>query len=369
MDDYTVIAETESYTNMVISIDLFDASNNRLGRLVQNDAAIQSGSFIINKNSALAIQPTAVKLSIGVGKVSGSTYYDLPSDLKMSVVKTAIPSVVVVDCNGGGDYKTITEAVNNAPDSVANNVTIFIKPGIYDEHIHVGGNRYLSFIGENRKNCIVRSHTGMYTDAPLWIDGNFTIENLTLQMLDDEAPSSWTPGTSQSDPATMLPGYALHIDGGASTASDSVYGYKLGVVRNCTLYSVAFPALGAGLHSNQKLIFDNCDFIRQTSAKYHNAQYQYYTNYAGAMIMHDSTHADDSLNQNLEINNCRFICNLGKSATFRFKYGTPANVKYAIIDNTFWCDETESSVVDAELNDSVLLGYSHGNNSDIFNAI
>ena len=85
------------------------------------------------------------------------------------------------------------------------------------------------------------------------------------------------------------------------------------------------------------------------------------------MIMHDSTHSGDT-NQNLEIINCRFICNLGKSATFRFKYGSPENVKYAMIDNTFWCAETSSSIVDSDIQGSVLLGYSHGNNNTDFNA-
>lgn len=387
LESFKLIVETETLTDIVFSVACFDEDKNFIANFITNNTALQTnGTWSATKNAILNSRPATKYVSFAVGKLSGSTYYDLPSDILISVEKDATPvnigtrvakletkmgigESVVVSKDGGGDYATIADAVDAiTDDSATKPYTIYIKSGIYDEHIYVGGSRYLSFVGENRETCIIRSHTGMYTDAPLWIDGNFTIENLTLQMLDDEAPQSWTPGTSQSDPATMLPGYALHVDGGASSALDSIYGYRLGVVRNCTLYSVAFPAIGAGLHSNQKLIFDGCDFIRETSAKYHNNVYQYYTNYSGAMIIHDSTHANDALNQNLEINNCRFICNLGKSATFRFKYGVPANVKYALINNTFWCEETSSSVVDAELNDAVLLGYSHGNNNSNFNA-
>ena len=383
---FRVNVETEDYTNLVISVTCFDANKAYIANLITNNPAIQSGSYAVTEAGILNARPTTKYIAVAIGKVSGSTYYDLPSDIIITVERTAdivtiaervtaIEAVmgtgasVIVAQNGGGHFTTIQSAVDYiTDDSASKPYTIYIKPGIYDEHIHLGGSRYISFVGENRETCIIRSHTGMYTDAPLWLDGNFTIENLTLQMLDDEAPDTWTPGTSQSDPATMLPGYALHIDGGAASSPDAVYGYRLGVVRNCTLFSVAFPAIGAGLHSNQKLIFENCDFIRRTSAKYHNDQYQYYTNYNGAMIIHDSTRAADSVNQNLDIIGCRFLCNLGKAATFRFRYGTPANVKYALIDTTFWSD-SDGAVVDAVLNDSVLLGYSHGNNISDFNSL
>ena len=381
---FTIKASSAILTGLVLSISVFDETYTQLNNFLTNNAIMATGEYSVKLGQILYSRPSAKYISIGVAKLINNTYYDLPEDIDINVYKNPlpktlnqrltaietknnIPSIVTVSPIGG-DYQDINSAVLGITnDSASNPVTIVIKPGIYNENIHVGGDRYLSFVGENRETCIIRSHTGMYTDAPIWIDGNFTIENLTLQMLDDEAPESWTPGTSQDDPTSMLPGYALHIDGGSSAANNSIYGYKLGVVRNCTLYSVAFPAIGAGLHSNQKLIFDNCDFIRETSAKYQTAQYQYYTNYNGAMIIHDST-ASNPVNQNLEIKNCKFICNLGKSATFRFKYSNPSTVKYALIDNTFWCVETNSSIVDYELNNSIMLGYSHGNNNSQFNS-
>lgn len=382
---FRVNVETEDYTDLVISVTCFDINKAYIANLITNNAAIQSGSYAFAEAGILNARPATKYIAVAIGKLSGSTYEDLPSDIAITVERTAdtvtiaervtaIEAVmgkgtsVIVAQNGGGHFTTIQSAVDYiTDDSASKPYTIYIKPGIYNEHIHLGGSRYISFVGENRETCIIRSHTGMYTDAPLWLDGNFTIENLTLQMLDDEAPETWTPGTSQSDPATMLPGYALHIDGGAPSSPDSVYGYRLGVVRNCTLFSVAFPAIGAGLHSNQKLVFENCDFIRRTSAKYHNGQYQYYTNYCGAMIIHDSTRASDSVNQNLDIIGCRFLCNLGKAATISFRYGNPANVKYAMVGNSFWSD-SDGAAVDAVLNDAVLLGYSHGNNISDFNS-
>ena len=385
LESFTTKVQTSDYTNLVISITCFDENKASLGAFITNKTAIKSGSYSVTKTDILNASPAAKYISVAIGKLSGSTFYDLPYDIVITVEKTTTPQTiadrvsvleavmgsgtsVVVAQNGGGDYTTILDAVSGiTDDSASKPYTIFIKNGVYDEHIHVGGDRYLSFIGENRENCIIRSHTGMYSDAPLWIDGNFTIENLTLQMLDDEAPDTWTPGISQSDPTSMMPGYALHIDGDSSTSINSVYGYKLGVVRNCTLYSVAFPAIGAGLHANQKLILEDCDFIRETSEKYNSSQYQYGANFTGAMVIHDTTQST-TVNQNLDIIRCRFLCNLSKSATFRFKYGTTSDVKYAMIDNTFWCEETATPDVDAELNDSVLLGYSHGNNNSMFNA-
>lgn len=349
---------TAGVSDYVVSITTYD-SNGDFIEIRPTNTPMNNGVYYY-KGTA-----TAKKIRINIGIYRNGAFVQVPAtaDIKILYGKDyANESVITVDQHGGGDFELIADAIRFANDSVSMPVTIFIKPGVYNEVCNVKS-RYLSFIGENRDAVIWINHTGMYTNAPLFIDGNFTVENITFEMLDDEAPESWTPGMSQTDPATMLPGYAFHIDGGSAyTPQNGIYTYRLGVVRNCRFYSVAFPAVGTGLHSHQKLVFENCDFIRETSAKYDTN----YTGYQGAFLNHNTTHSDDSDDQHLEMINCRSYCNLGKSATFNYSiYGS---VDLIFIDNSFWCDATDDSSINFTIGTSVIHGISNGNNNTILNA-
>jgi pectinesterase len=62
---------------------------------------------------------------------------------------------IIVDGQGTGDYKTITEAINALPMYPYQRTVIFIKNGIYEEHIRIEHN-YITLRGESRDNTIIR---------------------------------------------------------------------------------------------------------------------------------------------------------------------------------------------------------------------
>src|SRR5574339_559734 len=61
---------------------------------------------------------------------------------------------IVVDANGGGDYKTIQEAINGMIISAGTTVTIFIKQGVYKEKLFIEKSNIV-LEGEDKENTII----------------------------------------------------------------------------------------------------------------------------------------------------------------------------------------------------------------------
>ena len=64
-------------------------------------------------------------------------------------------SDIVVDCQGTGDFKTITEAVDALSMYPYQRTVIFIKNGVYNEKIRIDKN-YITLRGESRDSTIIR---------------------------------------------------------------------------------------------------------------------------------------------------------------------------------------------------------------------
>ena len=71
-------------------------------------------------------------------------------------VAKAQAGVIVVAADGSGDFTTIQQAVDHAPENNNRRVVIQIRPGVYREQIRVGpGKRYLTFRGEDPHKTIL----------------------------------------------------------------------------------------------------------------------------------------------------------------------------------------------------------------------
>lgn len=143
-----------------------------------------------------------------------------------------------------GDFNSIQSAVDYL-DNVDYPVTIKIMPGEYYESVHVGGNKFISLIGENKKDCIIRMDSGNYNDAPLEIQGQTLVKNLTLIHTHID----------NNNPIDGLRGYALHAD---------YSGEGIAEFENCKFISYQNAAAGCGLRQNQTLRFKNCEFYSYT---------------------------------------------------------------------------------------------------------
>ncbi len=74
----------------------------------------------------------------------------------------------VVDPNGGGDHTTIQAAIDAVPNGYRG--IIYIRPGIYDEHVNCGTktdhDKYISLVGEDRETTILTSSVDRGSNNP-----------------------------------------------------------------------------------------------------------------------------------------------------------------------------------------------------------
>lgn len=138
----------------------------------------------------------------------------------------------IITVGADGQYQTIVEAVA----ACTSDDVIVLLPGTYTERI--SSTKAFTLIGTDREKCIIAAPGSNYDDTPLFISGNVTISNITVQM-DFNAP----------DPVRN--GYAVHVDrAGAGTIR----------FENCKFYNNVGAVLGAGGNQDQIAIYDNCEF-------------------------------------------------------------------------------------------------------------
>ena len=177
---------------------------------------------------------------------------------------------IIVDCNGSGDYTTIEDALNNANDSPTNHVIIRVRPGTYYPPPKISGNapynenyRNLSIIGDNKNKVILRGDCGYYyyqiqvDCAPLRLNGNITIENLTIESYSSKYTEVATAnGWDLTSPHCRA--YCIHIDGSPAPGDEIL-------VKNCKLINDHFTTIGFGLKQDCTLRIENCELITTTT--------------------------------------------------------------------------------------------------------
>ncbi|MDN5945850.1 MAG: hypothetical protein L0I00_11660, partial [Lactiplantibacillus plantarum] len=153
-----------------------------------------------------------------------------------------------------------------------------IMPGIYNESVNIGGQRHLSLIGVNKKTCIVRNDTGYYNDAPLEIEGDVMVKNLTFIATHD---------ATTNVPVDSLRSYAVHADfAGAGTAE----------FIDCDMISMQNAAFGSGLRQDQTVKLIRCNLFSHTPAESSML-------INGSLYCHSAVAANTS-NQHLIVDDC-----------------------------------------------------------------
>ena len=153
----------------------------------------------------------------------------------VSAKNDATKAAIIVSASGNGDYTTLTEATDNAP----NGATIYVMPGIYDNECVVAGKtKTLYIIGIDRDKCVIKNSYGDYSKAPIHIASG-CLKNLTII-------SESTKGNE----------YAVHAD------FDTMIGSTLNI-ENCTMQSNSANAggLGIGLRGGGHLTIKSCRLI------------------------------------------------------------------------------------------------------------
>lgn len=91
-----------------------------------------------------------------------------------TTVTTKDKNTVYVNVNGGADYKSIQEAINESPE----NFTISVSPGVYYENILI--NRSITLIGSTAENTIIDAN-GSGDVITITEQGTLNISRFTLR--------------------------------------------------------------------------------------------------------------------------------------------------------------------------------------------
>nr|WP_145995530.1 pectinesterase family protein [Lactococcus lactis] len=275
-----------------------------------NGKLLTAGDFTIGRTSDASDYKHHLLLSyLGHKLVSHNVSLQIIIDryYRKSMTKNDHNNVITV--GQGHDYATIQAAVNAAADSKDNPVTILIMPGIYNESVKIWGQRHISLIGVNKKTCIVRNDTGHYNAAPLEIEGDVMVKNLTFIATHD---------ATKNVPVDSLRSYAVHADfDGAGTAE----------FIDCDMISMQNAAFGSGLRQDQTIKLIRCNLFSHTPAESSML-------INGSLFCHSAIAANTS-NQHLIIDDCRVESDLSWAAyisdvnqTFGDKTGTDMDVTF-----------------------------------------
>lgn len=219
-----------------------------------------------------------------------------------------------------GDYDTISDAVAAAKlvASASNPITIMIYPGIYDEVVNIGANKYISLVGINRDTCIIRDTSGRYANSPVLVSGTFYIANLTI-IANHDNDEGWYP-TWVIGNNTTFASYCVHIDGSGNSVSNPGKGRLF----NCRFYSECNHALGLGLSPYQTIEIENCEIIRNVLDDHYLTE-----QYLGALGCHSSTGPlADEIEEHLIIRNSTIKFNNSKAMQlWHYHAGSPMTVE------------------------------------------
>lgn len=332
-----------------VDITLSDGELVYLNWDTNSTGTVNSENFIVE--SALTYQPRSDKHPL-VFNYGNKLYSDIPiyHNYIASYTKGENPSSdtsnVITVGKTGAMFDTINKAVDYARPlaNVNNQITILVYPGTYKEVVNLLGTSYISIVGVNKVTCILRDDSGQYLNAPLRVEGNCFIHNMTIIATHDD---------DDSTPVDSLRSYAVHADDP---------GEGIAEFNNCVLISYQNSAFGCGLHTNQTVKLINCEL------------YSYCPNEStmkenGALFIHDG---QDATNQNVIIKNCTIKSLYGKSMYLNGHYGT--EVIASFYNNMFWCEETGKDSIKLNSpnngisNNIKLSNDSYGNNVNLLNA-
>ncbi len=300
-------------------------------------------------NTYMTLEPYPTYWDGNINGLKSSPCIDIYFEEELEQRKTRL---IIVAKDGTGDYTTINDAVRNAGD-INSHTTILLREGVYDEVVYLRNKHNISIVGINRDKCIIQNTTGQYGNTPVMINGDFELRNLTIKMFE----KGFYP-TYEDNVFTTYPGYALHIDGNSKNKTVQT----IGRISNCTLYSEAFPAVGMGVNENQKVIFDNCELIRNTNKEYFKKD-----NWKGAILCHSSNY-EEAPNQKLMMKDCVINSNYGKSGQIRGELGDSKSFEITMINNTCFSSTDGLNSFEYTKGESTLNGMSHGNTSLNLNA-
>ena len=208
-------------------------------------------------------------------------------------------SVITVDKNGEEDYKSIQEAIDNAPEGS----TVYIKTGTYSEVINI--KKKINLVGENKNSTIINPISEKNKYAIRVRAPQVTIKSLSII---NRGPGLYTTGIKIVASKTQIEDCNIY---------DTPVGIAVftsnNIIKNCNFWGCrdeGIALLGSSFSecSNNKItgceFYDNCDGIELQYSSNNVISYcSFYNN------THSGIDAIASSNNNNTISNCKIYNN------------------------------------------------------------
>lgn len=260
------------------------------------------------------------------GFVLGIETICLLKNIVDGLVDSAETRIKTIDLSGNGDFTNIYDALKYTKglDSRNNPITLLVKPGVYytptlipSEFHTYCASRYLSIIGTDKVNCILRNDEGYYNATPseegnlgdnsvIKVSGSVYIANLTLIATDDNNESETNDYYHRS--------YCIHTDSSADEGS-------IMEIHNCNMINDHAPCVGFGIPKNCTLKITDCEM----ESDFYNPGAQF----GGAVVYgHDRTSETGGVYEHLIVKNCIFRSSNGHAVKFLNNFGAYADCTF-----------------------------------------
>lgn len=285
-------------------------------------------------------------------------------------------NLLIVDKYGNGDFTTINSALNKAYliESKENPITILIHPGVYEEVLFIQGAHYVSLIGTNRNDCIIIDETALYNNAPLRIQGQCYVANLSIISTANKYSSStgsghdgWVTdvlnGVKNPEWLGTIGSYAVHCDD-ATNGENTTSRFE-----NCYMYSETFPAFGGGMQLNNTIELVDCHLVTNIDKRIYDAGIG---NIQGTLLVHGKfpTSQVAEPNQKLFVKDC-YIEGVNSKCVNMYPSENAPKASIIYINNTFMNNHvnTIEELIAFSFDTKYIEKCSNGNNLNFFNRI
>jgi hypothetical protein len=285
--------------------------------------------------------------------------YDIPN---MSVRSFENRNDFIVDRNGNADFASIQSCIDYLKtfyDVENEECSIFVRNGVYDHEcpynvvvpypfaaVNKGANR-ISIFGESKEKTIIRYVSNSLNHLKvIEIGGPCVVENIKVESLRDNTYSQYT-GIHQND-------YCIHNDADFNSAVE----YET-IVRNCILYSTNKAPVGAGLHDNQKQVYDSNKIVVDSYVA------------AAALYIHGNADGTTASGKNMSVSvlkNILISLSGGKALTLiDVNQSSFTDIPCELIGNLLYSSDPDN-IVDSDVTTRYdKLPYCMGNNIEVLN--
>ncbi|GLJ10951.1 hypothetical protein SUGI_0138680 [Cryptomeria japonica] len=171
------------------------------------------------------------------------------------LLQSEVTSNVIVAQDGSGNYKTIQEAVDAAPDNSKVRYIIMVKEGIYQEYVKVNKRKtMLMLVGDGMEKTIVTGSKSFVGGTPTYSTATFAVDGAEFIAKDIQFRNNAGPSNHQAVALRVASDKSLFLSCNISAYQDTLYTLsQRQFYKNCDISGTVDFIFG-----NAAVVFQNC---------------------------------------------------------------------------------------------------------------